>query len=447
MTYEDCRRAADVVLSYPGADGLEVVVSGGASAITRYANSQIIQNTVRKETRVFVRAVLGARTATVTTNQLDPAAMRDAAERAVEAARVLPDDETFPGLPEPDAAARPRAVLRWDDTTAAASPQARADAVKEILASSGSGNAAGIVETSASAFGVFSSTGVDCFDAYTRAVTTCLVDTGTGTGWGDASSHRMDEVDFTAAARRAQAKAATPPAADVPEAGTYEVVLEPAAVCTMLEYLAYVGFGAKQVIEGDSFLATLTDQKVAHEAITVADDVIHPLSVGIGFDFEGIAKQKVAVIDRGTARRPVTDLRTARALGTESTGHFSGSTEYGPYASNVVLSAGDRSLEEMIGAVADGFLVTRFHYVNVLDRPETLLTGMTRDGTFRIRDGEITGAVNNFRFAQSALGALASVRGIGSKQEAFAPEYGSFGSTVAPALHVGEFHFASTTSH
>ena len=104
-------------------------------------------------------------------------------------------------------------------------------------------------------------------------------------------------------------------------------------------------------------------------------------------------------------------------------------------------------LDELIGAVQDGFLVTRFHYVNVLDRPTTLLTGMTRDGVFRISDGEIAEPVHNFRFAQSVLEAFSSATAIGAEVTAFAPESGSFGSAVAPALHVGEFAFASTTSH
>jgi predicted Zn-dependent protease len=83
----------------------------------------------------------------------------------------------------------------------------------------------------------------------------------------------------------------------------------------------------------------------------------------------------------------------------------------------------------------------------VLDRPSTLLTGMTRDGVFRIADGEIAEPVHNFRFAQSVLDAFATVQGIGRDLEAFAPDYGSFGSGVAPALHIGEFRFASKTSH
>ena len=441
------RDAAQAVLDLPGADGVEVLVSGSSIGLTRYARSEIIQNTVRNEVRSYVRVVVGDQAGTASTTQLTPQHLKGAAERALEAAKASRPDAEFPGLPDPDEVGRAEGVFRWDDSTATKSPQDRAVRVREILSASGSDNAAGIFETSSHAFAIHSSMGIDCFDAFTRCVTTCLVDTGDATGWGDASSHAFDAVNVEAAARTAAEKAARGAGARDAEPGVYEVVLEAPAVGTMMDYLAWVGMGAKQMIEGESFLASRAGQKVAAPGITITDDAWHPDSVGIGFDLEGVPKKRIAVIDDGLAVGPVTDRRTARKLGTENTGHYSGSTEYGPYASNVVLEAGTKSLEELIGAVDDGFLVTRFHYVNVLDRPATLLTGMTRDGVFRISRGEIGEPVHNFRFAQSVLDALATTKGVGRDQEGFAPEYGSFGSMVAPAIHVGEFRFASKTSH
>lgn len=446
LSHDDAHRAARAVLEIDGADDVEVVVSASETGLTRYANSEIIQNTVRKELRANVRVVTDGRVASATTNQLDATSLKTAADQALEAARSTPVDEEFPGLARPEDVGRAESIMRFDDATAAVSPSERAAAVQEILRSIGNGSAAGIYETSAHAYGVFSSTGIDCFDAFSRCTTSCLVDLGDGTGWGEASSYRSSDVDVSAAARRAVAKAQAGAGADA-EPGTYEVVLEPSAVATLVDYLSFAGFGAKQMIEGESFFASKRGAEVAGPQITIADDSRHERSVGIAFDFEGVPKQRVAIIDEGTAVRPVTDLRTAKRLDTSSTGHASGSDEFGPYASNVVMEAGDKSIEELIGGVDDGFLVTRFHYVNILDRPATLLTGMTRDGTFRIRKGELAEAVHNFRFAQSVLDALRSVRAVGSDLYSFAPDYSSFGSAVAPALHVGEFHFASKTSH
>ena len=447
VSHDDARRAAGYILDWPGADDVEVVVTGSRTGLTRYAGSQIIQNTVKNEVRAYVRVAAGGRTATATTSQLDEDHMRRAVASALDAAGASPPDADFPGLPAPEEVGRAEGLFRWDEPTAGASARQRAEAVKQILDVVKVDNAAGVYETSGHSFSVLSSTGIDCFDAYTRSVCSCLTDTGAATGWGEASSHAMSLIDVEATARRSLDKATAGEGVSDAEPGTYEVILEPSAVATLLEYLSYAGFGAKQVLEDESFLAERAGQNVTSPLVTVADDVFHPSSIGIGFDFEGVPKKRVAVIDSGTATGPVTDLRHARKMGVDPTGHGSGSNEFGPYASQVVMEAGDRPLDELISEVDDGLLVTRFHYVNVLERPSTLLTGMTRDGTFRIKRGEVSEPVHNFRFAQSVLDAFASGRSVGRELETVVADYGPFGSTAAPALRIEQFHFASRTSH
>jgi predicted Zn-dependent protease len=447
LDHDDARKAAEPVLDLPGADSVEVVVAGSETGLTRYANSEVIQNTLRSEMRVYVRVATENRVATATTNQLDADRVRKAAENALRAARASRPDDEFPGLADPNVVGRPEPVYRWDEATAGASPDQRAAAVRTIIGATKGSSVAGIFETSAHSFSVVSSRGVDCHDAYTRCVTTCLADSGTGTGWGEASSHAVGNVDPEAVARTAQGKATARHAPGHFEPGAYQVVLEPPAMAMLIEFLSYMGFGAKQMIDGESFLSSKLGQSVAASSVTISDDVRHALSVGLSFDLEGVPKQKVDVIESGIAKGPVTDLRTAKKLGLPVTGHASGSNEFGPYASNVVLGPGDASMDDLIGGVDRGFLVTRFHYVNVLDRPGTLLTGMTRDGTFLVEKGEVVGAVNNFRFAQSVLECLAAVEAIGRDQRGFAPDYGSFGSTVAPAVRASAFNFSSTTTH
>ncbi|HEV2755515.1 MAG TPA: metallopeptidase TldD-related protein [Actinomycetota bacterium] len=444
---DEARAAAAAVLDLPGADGVEVVVNASSAGVTRYANSQIIQNTERDELRVYVRVVTGGRAAAATTNQLSPGKLERAARAALEAAESSPPDEDFPGLADPAVVGRAEPIGRCDEATSQTTAAERAAAVRGILAAAAGGSAAGIVETGTQAYGVFNSNGIDCFDTFTRAVTTALVDDGVATGWAEASSHAVGDLDWEGVGRVGAEKAAAGHDAGDAAPGEYEVVLEPPAVAVLLDYLSYVGFGAKQVLDGESFLASRTGAEVAAPSVTITDDAWHPRSVGIGFDFEGVPRRRVAVIDGGIAREPVTDLRTAPQVGSEPTGHNSGSNEFGPYASNVVLEVGDQTYEDLVGGVSDGLLVTRFHYVNVLDRPSTLLTGMTRDGTFRIRDGAIAEPVRNLRFSQSVLEALASVAGVGRDLSAFAPDFSSFGSTVAPAVRVGAFRFSSGTSH
>ena len=441
------RRAAAEVMDLPGADAVEVVVAASVTGLTRFASSEIIQNTSRRELQIDVRVVVGDRVASAATNQLDAEHLRTTGARAVEAAAAARPDPQFPGLPKASEVGRAKPVYRWDETTAETSPAGRAAAVGTILASSAADNVAGMYETSAHSYSIVSSEGIDCHDAYTRAVATCLVDLGDSTGWNEASTHSASLLDLETIGRRARTKADDARSPVGADPGIYEVVLEEPAVGVLLDYMAYSGFGAKQVIEGESFLAERAGEQVAAPLISIRDDVWHPGSVGLGFDLEGVPKTPVTVIGDGVALGPVTDLRTSESMNIANTGHFSGSSQFGPYAANVVMVAGDKSLEELVAGVDNGILVTRFHYVNILDRPATLLTGMTRDGTFRIRGGEVAGAVHNFRFAESVLSALASARGVGRDLVAFAPEFGSFGSTVVPALHLGEFRFASATSH
>jgi PmbA protein len=445
--HEDARRAFQSVAAFEGADDVELVITASTTGLTRFALSEIIQNTVRREVNAYVRIAVGLRSATAATTQLDDEHLLAAARSALVAARASPEDAEFPGLPSPDEVGRAEALFRWDDATAETTPAGRAKVVREIVQASGPHRVAGAYETSSHAYAVLSSKGMDCYDAHTRCVVSGLVDTTAATGWGEDSSYAAHEVDAGSAVARARKKAESGAGAVSMEPGHYEVVLEPAAVATMIDYLSYSGMGAKQVLDGDSWLAERAGKPVAAPEITVADDVFHPTSVGIGFDFEGVPKRRVPVIDHGVATGPVTDYRTAKRLGVSPTGHFSGSVEFGPYASHVVVGGGEKSLEDLIGEVEDGVLVTRFHYVNVLDRPSTLLTGMTRDGTFRISRGEIKEPLRNFRFAQSVLESLDAAADIGRDLVAFAPNYGSFGCTVAPALRVSDFHFASTTSH
>ena len=443
---DEVATACRAALELPPADGVEVLVLASNTGLTRYARSEIIQNIERRELRAYVRAIIGTKNATATTNQLDEKSLKEAARRALEAASASRPDEEWPGLPTPSEVGKTTPLWRWDEDTATASPDDRSNVVEQVLGIAGE-NAAGFYETSAHAYGIFSSTGIRCFDAHTRSVLTCLADRGGGTGWSQGSAVRRQDIDAEAVAARALHKASASAPASEAEPGLYEVVLEPAAVADLLDYLSYVGFGAKQVIEGESFLASRTGQVVAAPNVTVADDAAHPASIGIGFDFEGVPKQRVAVIDEGVATGPVTDRRTARMMGLPVTGHASGSNEYGPIAANVVMAPGEASTEELVAGVDRGLLVTRFHYVNVLDRPTSLLTGMTRDGTFRIDKGEIREPVHNLRFSQSVLEALQNVEAVGRELHSFAPEWGSFGSTVTPALRIGAFRFSSTTSH
>ena len=127
----------------------------------------------------------------------------------------------------------------------------------------------------------------------------------------------------------------------------------------------------------------------------------------------------------------------------ENTGHaVQQPSPSGPTCQNLVLSAGDSSLEDLVSGVQRGLLVTQFHYTNMIEPQELTLTGMTRNGLFAIEGGCIAHAVKNLRFTQTLVGALQNVTGVGNSQEVAGALFD--GEVICPALRIDNFRFTST---
>ena len=145
-------------------------------------------------------------------------------------------------------------------------------------------------------------------------------------------------------------------------------------------------------------------------------------------------------------RTGVHDRRSAKQAGAASTGHaLPAPNPEGPSPLNLFLEPGEAAVTDMVQATARGLLVTRFHYSNIVNPMETTLTGMTRDGTWLIENGQIVHPVRNLRFTQSILEALSSVEMIG-RESVIASEFFFAGSRV-PALKISGFGFSGASDH
>jgi predicted Zn-dependent protease len=211
----------------------------------------------------------------------------------------------------------------------------------------------------------------------------------------------------------------------------------------MLTYLAYIGLGALALQEGRSFLCGRLGQLLAAPSVELWDDGRDPRGLPMAFDYEGTPKQRVPFFERGVARGVVYDRQTAARDGRESTGHaLPAPNTAGPLPTNLVLGTGDASDADLLRGVERGIWVTRFWYVNVVHPTQTVLTGMTRDGTFLIEHGELGRPIRNLRFTTSVLDALASVEAIGQTPRLL-PSW--LGGSLVPALRVGRFTFSGAT--
>jgi predicted Zn-dependent protease len=430
------------VLDASSAGETEVVISAGEGALTRFADSAIHQNVVEADFQVRVRAVEGTRIGVATTTRADDRALREVAEQARESARYAPETPDFTGLP----AARPIArVSAYAPGTSGYSPERRARDVKAVCddALSHHLNASGAWSTSELELAVGNSQGVWAYDARTHASFKTVVMGENSSGYAERTAVDASTVDVAAAGREAIEKTLRSRDPTHLDPGTYPVVLEPYAVGTMLDYLSYIGLGALAVQEGRSFLNGHFGERLVGDNITLWDDGLDPAGVPMAFDFEGVPKQRVVFFNRGVVGGVVYDSYTAGREGKESTGHaLPAPNTYGPIPLNLFLAPGDADQAALLQGIKRGLWVTRFHYVNIVHPTRAILTGMTRDGTFLIEDGQITRPVHNLRFTQGVLEALSQVEAIGREALMLQDEVGG---TRVPALRIAEFTFTSAT--
>ena len=443
---DDIREVANAALEVPGADAVEVLVIHEWSGLTRFAESAIHQSTAREDTGVRVRAVIGGQVGVAATNDLSKGGAVEAARSALELAQVAAPDPLFAGITPPTEI--PERGYGYDEATAATTPEQRAEVVAELVGRCGPGfHAAGAFETGATEVAVANTEGHFAYAPSTQTTLTTVISGGDGgSGFAEITAPKTASVNATAIGQRAFEKARDSQDRAALDPGRYEVVLEPAAVATLLGFLAYLGFGGRGIAEGRSCFSGRLGEKLVSEKVSIYDDALSPETIALPFDFEGTPKRRVDLIDAGVVKGGVHDRRSAKQAGTESTGHaLPPPNPEGPFPLNLFLEPGDSSVEEMIAATERGLLVTRFHYSNIVHPLESVITGMTRDGTWLIENGEIKRPLKNFRFTQSIEEALRNVQQVGRDTE-LASEF-FFSSSRVPALRISSFQFTGKSDH
>lgn len=451
MGREEALELAEGILERSPADQTEVLLLGGQTALTRYANSAIHQNVSTADRAVVLRLVFGKRIGITRTNQVDPASLEEAVNRAAKIAKAQRPNRDFVSLPE---GTTPPVVASFASRTAASTPEERAEVVGDVVSTAqglGVDKAFGSLEATTTSVTVANSLGIRAHDEMTLGHLTVTAikerDGESGSGWGEELHTDITLLDHETAAMLAAEKAARSLNGKSVDPGEYTVVLEDYAVANMVQFLTYLSFGALPYREGRSCVSGRLGESVTGPAISLWDEGARAEGMPMAFDAEGVPKAKVSLLREGVAEGVVYDSYEAGKAGEVSTGHALPSPNgVGPLAVNPFLATGDSSLEEMVAETKRGLYVTRFHYVNPVDPRKAVLTGMTRDGTFLIQDGELAGAVKNLRFTQGVLEAFQEVSLLGA--DARPHRYSSWlgmGATTVPAVRVDRFRFTGTT--
>jgi len=438
----DHKNICDRILRLAGRAAAEVIITSTDSALTRFADNVISQNVSNTATEISVRVMDKGRVTRFSLNQPAAPVLMAAFSRALATLKTQKKDPHLMALPKPVRVAENKKL--FFPGTAALPPSERAERIGSLIKKCRKTGAVacGTYENGAAATTVANTNGVRSFHKETYASYSVTVRDGAGFGWAESSSPDARRIDFDLVDRTAMLKARLSRKPRSVKPGKYTVILEPAAAADLMFYMGIYGFGAQFYQEGQSFVTGKLGKKVLSEKITIVDNALDGLSAGMPFDYEGLPKQKITLIDKGVARSLAHDRKTAAAAKTKSTGHaLPMPNTHGPIPFNLAMAAGDTSLEEMIKSTKEGILVTTFHYTNLLKPLTVEMTGMTRNGTFMIKNGRIAYPIKNLRFTDSAVGAFNRVEAVGNKPQT----YLSWGKVVAPALKIRDFNFSSAT--
>lgn len=432
------------VISLTEADQAEALLMSNTTGLTRFANSTIHQNVFEKDAVLYLRAAVGKKIGVASSNLLDDDSLKKLARTALQIASSQVDNPDFEGFVK---SPRAEKVDVYFESTGDCAPEKRARNVKTVIDAANKRNflAAGSHWTAAKELAVANSAGTEQYHKYTAGYLNTVIMSPTSSGYADGSFldvDSFDPADLGEEAARICADSQEPREIDE---GKYDVVISEAALSSILDWLGYIGFGADWFQEGRSFMSGNIDKQIMGGNISMWDDGYDPAGLPLPFDFEGVPKQRVDLIENGIAKGVVHNTITAGRGGVKSTGHgLPPGEQINALPLNIFVGAGDSSKEEMVASLDKGILVTRFHYINgLLDPKRALFTGMTRDGTFLVENGKIAYPLKNMRFTHSMLEAFSNVDMISREAKLNISTWQ--GACVVPALRIKNFNFSGKT--
>ncbi|MCK8059776.1 MULTISPECIES: TldD/PmbA family protein [unclassified Fusibacter] len=420
-----------------------VTIAANETGLTRYAHSEIHQNVATEDAEVNIVVFDGEKLANVSTNVLDDDAILAALNSAeLKLPLLQPSGMAFEELKD-------LAPIEVEDLDLGFESKwgisQRAKAVKAAVEVLEDGfELAGAFEVKHTVYAWGNSHGVRRYQSGSNAHVEVMVLHESGaSGFNDCVFTTPDSLHFDEIVKFALEKAILGQNSISIEPGVYDVVLEPLAVNDLVSYTAYLGSNAKYHEDGLSPFTGKVGKAVASPLVTMTDDHTNKEVSGLAFDFEGYERQVLNVIDKGEFKGIAHDTQTAKHAGVSTTGHSMGYKGEGGIPFNIVVDKGNQTGSDLIKGLKRGLLVSRFHYMNVVDPIAGQLTALTRDGLFLVEDGKIVGAVKNLRFTDSIERILKNVDAV-SEERITAPSF--FGTNLVPGMRVKDFVFTGRTT-
>ena len=436
MTPDQARSIIDRVLKIAKGDETSVSVEFNHEANLRYAHNEVSTSGDTTNTVVTVRSAFGKRSGAASINQFDDDSLRRVVARAEETARFAREDpEYLPMLGAQQYEARDS----WDEATANTPPEYRANIAARAIELGKKRNleAAGFFTNTGTVQALGNSKGLFAFNRRTLTTFSNTIRTpeGGGSGWAGTNADRIAQYDPLQLVATAAKKAELSRNARQLPAGQYTVILEPSAVADLLTFFTFQS-DARSADEGRTFFAkkgggTKIGEKVVSDKVTIWTDPADLRAPGPTFAGEGLPTRKITLIENGVLKTLTYSRFWAQKMNAEPT----------PTPTNLIMKGGKGSIDDLVRDTKDGVLVTRLWYIRSLNPQTILLTGLTRDGVFKIENGRIRYPVKNFRWNDSPVAVLSNVDAMSQEYRARGSESEDF-AVVCPAIRT-KFNFSS----
>ena len=437
LTKEEAKKIIDKVLSYSKSDEMQVSIFGGRTGNIRYARNTVNTSGETNEIRLNVSSVYGKKVGSSSTNELDDASLKKVVARAEEIAMLAPENPEYMPMLGPQTYAE---SATFSPATDKIDPEYRAQLAADSIeiTSTGDLTAAGYLEdfsgfvamgNSKGQFGYNTSTSVD-FSVTVRT------NDGKGSGYGIRDFNDVNLLNAKDVTSIAMQKAQASASAQAIEPGKYTVILEPTAAGDLLGLLTR-GFDARSADEGRSFMSkkgggTRLGEKLFDERVTITSDPGNTEIPISPWDGDGLPRVKTTWVENGVVKNLAYSRYWAEKQGVAPLASAGGR---GFGGGGYIFSGGNQSIADMIKSTERGILVTRFWYIRSVDPQTLLFTGLTRDGTFYIENGQIKFPVKNFRFNESPIIMLNNIEAMGKPQRV--------GGNLIPPMKIRDFTFTS----
>lgn len=428
-TKEEARKIMEKALSFSKSDACEINLGGSESGNIRYARNTVSTSGSRSNQSLAVTASYGKRSGSATIDEFDDASLEKVVRRAEELAKLSPENPEFMS---PLGQQSYDESITFVEATANITPEYRAQVAASSIKPAAQKNvtAAGFLNDSAGFSAIMNSKGLFAYNKSTDVDFTVTMRTndGTGSGWVTRDFNDIRKFNADEASKIAIDKAVMSREARAIEPGKYTVILEPAAAADLLNNMRGA-FNARTADEGRSFMSkdggTKLGQKIVDERVNIYSDPLHPDVPTSTWNGEGMPLKKTTWIENGEVKNLAYSRFWAQKQGVEAV----------PFPPNFIMEGGNASLEDLIKGTKRGILVTRLWYIRGVD-PQTLLyTGLTRDGTFYIENGQIRYPVKNFRFNESPIIMLNNLEELGQQVR--------IGGSLIPYMKIRDFTFTS----